>query len=479
MKMNKFAAAAFLLLCHLTAFPQSKQIDKFLQNEMRERRIPGMQVAVVQRGRIAYLRSFGIADLQNNVPVTDKSVFAINSCTKAFTGVAMMQLVEEGKVDLSAPVAKYLDDLPEAWRAVTVRQLLTHVSGLPDVLRVLENPAGKTDEDAAWKDLQTRPMDFATGERFAYNQTNYLLLGKIIDKFRGKPFADVFAERQFKIAGLTKTGFGDSLDVIANKATSYRYVKNNYGHALAEEKLTPSYEEFPYTRRTASGMNSTAEDVAKWLIALQAGKLLKPDSVKTLWAAGQYNNGSPTQWALGWVTKPRPTHSAVVATGGGRAAFFVYPADDLAVVVLSNLAGSYPEDFVDELAGFYRPEIAAADPVTALRMALRKRGYGQASDVYAELKKKDAAFAPSETDLNDWAYRLLAMRQNKPALEILKLNMGLFPNSSNVYDSVAEGYQANGDIAQAIKNYRRSLELDPGNKNAIGRLKKLEGDGKP
>src|SRR4051812_14194294 len=121
MKINKLALIILLLLCQLSAFAQSKQIEKFLQNERRERRIPGMQVAVVQKGKITYLKSFGIADVQNSVPATDKSVFAINSCTKAFTGIAMMQLVEEGYVELSAPVSRYLGGLPEAWRAVTIR----------------------------------------------------------------------------------------------------------------------------------------------------------------------------------------------------------------------------------------------------------------------------------------------------------------------------------------------------------------------
>lgn len=478
-KMRLFLLLIFISGFQLIAVAQADNVETFLQREMKERRVPGLQVAVVQRGKIILLKSFGIADIQNSVPVTNKSVFSINSCTKAFTGVAMMQLVEEGKVDLAAPVSRYLDGLPASWQPVTIRQLLTHVSGLPNINRVLHPSKagflGVKTEDEAWTKIQTLPMDSATGERFSYNQTNYVLLGKIIDKFSGKPFTQVFRERQFQVAGMSGTDFGDSREIVLNKAQSYRYIKNIDGHPLSEEKITNVFEEFPPFFRTAASINSTAEDVAQWIIALQQGKLLKTkDTLNTLWTAGKYNNGSPTQWALGWVTKPRPKHSAVIATGGGRSAFFVYPDDDLAIVVLTNLAGAYPEEFIDEMAGYYKSEIAASDPITALRIQLRKRGFERAVEVYNEIKKKDANFQPSETDLNDWAYRMLNGKgKQKEALEIFKLNVNLYPESANVYDSVADAYESLGNKELAVKNYKRSLELDPKNTNAVQRLKKL------
>src|SRR6185369_1164830 len=110
---------------------------------------------------------------------TNNSVFGIYSCTKAFTGVAIMQLVEDGKLDLAAPVSRYLDGLPVAWQPVTIRQLLTHVSGLPNVLRALDPvtygfPSG-ANEEAVWTRAKSMPMEFTPGERFSYNQTNYAL----------------------------------------------------------------------------------------------------------------------------------------------------------------------------------------------------------------------------------------------------------------------------------------------------------------
>lgn len=482
--MRPYLLLLFIFFLSPFAGAQSpnEKAERLLRREIEARRIPGLQLAVVRNGKIVLLKSFGTAEVQNSVPVTDKSVFPINSCTKAFTGVAIMQLVEEGKIELSAPVSRYLEGLPAAWQPVTIRQLLTHVSGLPNILRVLDpvtNGFGGLNEESAWAKTKAMPMAFPTGERFSYNQTNYALLGKIIDKLGGKPFAQIFKEKQFDAAGMTSTGFGDSRDVVANMAQTYRYVKSLDGQTFGEAKLTNNYAEFPPFRRTASGINSTARDVARWIIALQQrGRLLKTKTaLETLWTAGTFNDGSPTQWALGWMTKPRPAHSAVIATGGSRAVFFVYPDDNLAIVVLTNLIGAYPEEFIDELAGVYNPEISASDPVTALKMRLRGRGYEQAVEVYKELKRKNPGFQPTENDLNDWAYRMLnGGGKPKEALEIFKLNVFLYPNSANVYDSLAEAYEKNGERELAVKNYRRALELDPKNTNAAQQLKKLDPD---
>ena len=461
--------------------PPSAKTEALLRREMRERRIPGLQAAVVKDGKIVLLRSFGTADVQTGAPVTNESVFGIYSCTKAFTGVAVMQIVEDGKLELAVPVARYLDGLPAAWQPVTVRQLLPHVAGLPNILRALDPITygfeSGANEETVWTKTKLAPLEFTPGERFSYNQTNYALLGKIIDKLARKPFADVFRERQFDVAAMSHTSFGDSRDVTPNKVRTYRYTTQIDGLKLPAAKLVHDYAEFPTFRRTASGMNSTAEDLARWVIALQQDKLLTKPALQTLWTAGTFNNGTPTQWALGWVTKPRPQHRAVIATGGGRTAIFVYPEDNLAVVVLTNLAGSFPEEFVDELAGFYNPEISASDPVTALRIELRQRGYEHAVEVFNELKRRNPQFQPLERDLNDWAYRMLnGGGKPKEALEIFKLNVYLFPSSANVYDSVAEAYAANGHRDLAIKNYKRSLELDPENKNAVQQLKKLDPD---
>lgn len=465
-----------LMLLGQLGFAQSreKQVDDFLQRQMKDLKIPGMQVAVVQKGKIVLNKWYGTANLQDNVPVDGQSIFAINSCTKAFTGVAVMQLVEEGKLDLTAPISQYIDSLPAQWQLIKINQLLTHTSGLPDILRI-QDPAGAANEAKAWEKVTAMPMDFPTGDQFSYNQTNYVLLGKVISKLSGKPFAQFFKERQFDVVGMPHTIFGDSRDIIPHFAPTYSFKKSMDGYPLAEARLTNNYAEFSPSRRTGSGLNSSSEDMAKWIIALQQGKLLKSkESLKKMWSPITFNNGKPTNWALGWgVNKFRPKHWAVGMSGGGRSVFLVYPDDELAVIILTNLGGSSPENWIEELAGYYNPEIPAADPITHLRIELNKCGYDKAIQVVEEARKKDANLIPDENELNDWAYRVMSSDKIKEAIELFKLNVALYPESWNVYDSLGEALLKSGNKEEAIKMYQKSVDINPNNNGGKSILKRL------
>lgn len=390
-----------------------------------------------------------------------------------------MQLVEEGKLNLSDSVSHYLDNLPNEWKPVTIKQLLTHISGLPDLLSVLDpgtHGTGKLGTDEAiWEKVKTLPMQSKTGEQFSYNQTNYALLGMIISKLRHKPFAEVFQERQFNKAGMAHTVFGDSRDIITNFAPTYTLRRTLDGKALAKPALKNMYAEFTEMSRAASGLNSTAQDLGQWIITLQKAELLGRPARDILWSPDKFNNGSPTQWALGWgITKQRPRHRAVGMSGGGRSAFLVYPDDDLAVIVLTNLAGGNPEDYLEEIAGCFNPGIAAADPVTVLRMRLNKEGFDKAIAIVQDEKKKNPGFHPNEVELNDWGYRLMGADLGK-ALEIFRLNINLYPESWNVYDSYGEALLKKGQRDEAIKAYTRSVTLNPNNtggKKVLDSLKK-------
>lgn len=450
-------------------------LEDYLRGRMQRKRIPGMQVAVVRDGRIVFSRAYGKANLQDDVAVTPTSVFSINSASKSFTGVAILQLAEAGKLELDAPIGRYLEGLPPTWQPITVRQLLNHTSGLPDILvppraQGTGSLVGDGDEDTAWQTVQTLPMDFPTGSSYRYNQTNYVILGKLIDKLSGEPFTRFIAERQFAPAGMDTAGYGDSRDVTAHRAQPYRYPQGNTRQTPGA--LQNAFDEFPPTLRTGAGINASADDIARWLIALQDGRLLARGSLQALWQAGRFNDGKPAPWAAGWPVIARDEHPAVAGIGGRRSAFYVYPQDNLAIVVLTNLAGANPEGFIDDIAGFYLPSLSAENggnlprPLKTLRRALIARGWQHAPALAAELKRSEPGFELKEDDLNVWGYRLAEEGQTREGIEILKLNTLLYPASGNTFDSLAEAYEMSGDRAAAIRNYRRSLELDPGNGNA-------------
>jgi Flp pilus assembly protein TadD len=176
---------------------------------------------------------------------------------------------------------------------------------------------------------------------------------------------------------------------------------------------------------------------------------------------------------MGWQILPRGRARAVGMTGGGRAAFYLYPEQDVAVVLLTNLAGAFPEDMVDKVASIYAPSLDLSG-VPALRIALEDRGYAAAGAAAAEIARRDPSLRWNESELNDWGYRLLSTGRSAEALEVLKLVANLFPQSANAHDSLAEALAANGDVAEALAHYRRSLELDPGNANAARQIQRLE-----
>lgn len=210
--------------------------------------------------------------------------------------------------------------------------------------------------------------------------------------------------------------------------------------------------------------------------------LKEKTSLKTLWTNGAFKDGSPTPWALGWSTNNRLENPVAAGIGGRRSAFFVYPNDDLAIVVLTNLAGANPEEFIDDVAGYYIPSLRASNggglpaAIKILRLELLKRGFGNALASVNELKKRDAKFQLTEDDLNNWGGKLMEQEQLDQAIEIFKLNVSLYPQSANTYDSLAEAYEKDGNRELAVKNYRRSLELDSRNTNATEHLKKLDPD---
>lgn len=462
-------------------------IDRFVHTQMERRHIPGLQLAVVQKGRVVLLRAYGVANIQDAVAVDDTTLFSINSITKAFTGVAIMQLVEAGKLELGAPVSRYLDGLPESWRAVSVRQLLTHNSGLPAIMDNWGRMLSPDGDDASWAKVQAMPLEFKAGARFSYNQTNYLLLGRIIDKLSGQSFTDFITKRQLLVADMPRTRFGDSRDVVPHSARGYSYLEEVGNKVVQTDRPINIHEEFPPSLRTATGLYSTAQEMTRWIIALQSGKLLANGaSLQTLWTAGVLNDGTTAGfggmingYALGWPTVIRPEHRALAPIGGGRAALFVYPDDDLALVVLGNLRGANPEVFMDQLAGFFVPDMRAlggfgvSPAIRKLGLALARRGFTHAPEVVAQLKREDEKLNLAESDLNVWGYRLLDEGQIGPAIEIMKLDVALHPQSANTYDSLAEVYEVAGQRQLAMDNYRRSLRLDPKNHNAVVHLDKL------
>ncbi|WCM26561.1 beta-lactamase family protein [Sphingomonas sp. QA11] len=344
-------------------------IEQLIQSEMAERGIPGLQLTVVQHGKIIFTGAYGQANIETSTRVTKQTVFPINSISKAVAGVAAMQLVEAGKLDLDAPIRTYLEALPESWSGITVRQILNHMSGLPEIsddnLRLLDG----AEPEAAWAKVQALPLKLSPGTKFDYTQTNYVVMGKIVEKLTGKSYADFVRDRQFDAVGMERTRFAD-----VTGATTKPQEVQLYTHLTlkvdgmktvgVERSKLPFARDEPWTEILfpAGGVRTTSTDLAKWVIALQKQKLVNKDSLEQLWKPqpqkdGTYRGFSSTinGYGLGWPSARRADHPAITPVGGARAAIFIYPEDDLSIVVLTNLMGASPEKFVDRIASISVP----------------------------------------------------------------------------------------------------------------------------
>ena len=341
-----------------------KSIDEYVQAQMVERRIPGMAVAVIQRGEIEKIGTYGKASVEFDLPVKPSTLFSVASISKSFTSVAIMTLVEAGKLRLDDPIGSHLRDLPSAWHAVTVRQLLSHTSGLPDIsvddyttTTIAANP------DEAMRLLRDRPMGFAPGTNWRYNQTNFMLLGMLIEALSAQSYTQFCEDRLFKPFKLQDSAFGDARTIVKRRATAYTTFRYGSGRPVAMDHAEVLNAEMPPMVYPAGGLNISIADFAQWLTALLNGKIISKNSLDTIWTPVKLNDGSifqrpssPTLWrgyGLGWVLGLEEPHPFVGGTGGIRAAFFVYPKNDLAVIVLTNWQGSRPESLVNGIARHY------------------------------------------------------------------------------------------------------------------------------
>lgn len=468
----------------INVFSQNDSIDSFIESQMALRKIPGLQLAIVRNKELVKMKSYRLANIEDSIAVDNETVFSINSITKAFVGVSVMQLVELGKLDLNVGICSYLPDLPDAWKSLTLKQLLTHTSGLPHILRD-DDGSLISDQgiEASWEMAKTLPMISEPNTRFEYNQLGYVLVGMIINKVSGEHFTDYIIKNQLRKAGMKRTedaGFSNLNNVVLHSARRYTSYDGSTISTIKSEFFAPMLQ-------TAAGMSSTATEIANWVIALQTGSLLsKQSSLDLLWTPALLTNGK-TQgfnkllngYALGWPVIGRPEHPAVAPVGGGRAAVFVYPNDDLSIVVLTNLMGGVPDKFIDEIAGYYISDMKEENgfglppSIKILWKEIEIEGYEESIAIANKLQDtKKIKF--NENELNTLGYKLMRQNETKKALEIFKLNAHLFPKSSNAFDSLAETYMLLEMNSEALLNYEIALEFNPDNANAKMRIEELK-----
>lgn len=321
----------------------AESVESIVRAWMIEKQIPGACVAVLHKGKALERHALGWSNLELKTRATPETVFQLASASKTFTGVAVMSLVEEGKLDLNASIGTWLPDLPQSWKPITLRQLMNHTSGLPDVFRD-ETMTDLYSDDP--KELLTKltslPPVTSPGTKWEYDQTGYFLAGLIIEKVSGLPFETFMKRRFFGPLGMKSTSYGDYYAVVPGRAAYYTLEDGKLRHFL-----------YPFARVmwTGAGLNTSIDDLFKWNRALDAGKLLKPSSLAAMWASTKLPDGTDAGYGMGWAVRKLPKHRTVGHSGGNSSGYTKFLDDGVTIIVLTNLArAAFPDPLIDRIA---------------------------------------------------------------------------------------------------------------------------------
>ncbi|HEY6189416.1 MAG TPA: serine hydrolase [Pyrinomonadaceae bacterium] len=316
------------------ATDKSAQVDALMAQYIREGE-PGAAILVIQGGKIVHKKGYGLADLEHKTPIGLDTAFDLASVSKQFTGMAVMMLVERGKLSYDDHLSKFFPELPPYAETITVRQLLNHTSGLPDVLSPDFHREGYQPSSRELLSLLATRKDavYAPGDRFQYNNTGYVLLSLIVGKVSGKPFPQFMKENIFQPLGMNRTLVWDETKPSINNM------------AIPYERGASSFKSLPYGSDIyiygAKGVVTTAEDMYKWDQALYTEKLVKRSTLKEAFTPARLNNGKESYYGYGWDIGQDHGLNLFRHDGGYlgfRTVIARYPDQQFTIIILSNVS---------------------------------------------------------------------------------------------------------------------------------------------
>jgi D-alanyl-D-alanine carboxypeptidase len=349
----QFCAAVLPASAATLSAAQVSSIDRIAAKALAQQHVSGMAVGVGRNGMVLFARGYGLRDRANGLPVTAGTIFPVGSITKQFTSTCVMLLVQQGKVRLDSPVAQYLPNAPHA-REITVRELLDQTSGLPDYLEdktlyaAIVAGTTKNETKAQFVALiNGAPLHFKPGTKWEYSNTNYALLGLLIEKVSGQPYERFVTDNILNPLDLRNTLFLTTF--VPNRpdvTQGYNYVKNAF---VAVRNYDMSWG------NAAGALASTVSDLIRWDGAFYGGKVISPESVKIattapagipVIASKTPKNNIGQGYAFGWMDGQDEGRNLIWHNGGvigGRAMNLVFPDDGLEIVVLTNASSGEPE----------------------------------------------------------------------------------------------------------------------------------------
>lgn len=455
----------FFLVYEIPAQELNNKIDEVILQFVELDQFSG-SVLVAKDGNVLYAKAFGEANKDHHVKNTLKTKFNIGSIGKTFTGVAIMQLAEKGKLKVTDPVINYLEDFPYGDK-ITIHHLLTHTSGTFNYFAHPEFPTkmfrmrGVSDILLLIYDQELR---FDTpGEQFFYSNSGIVILGAVIEKITGQSYSSYIKENILIPFEMYDTSIDYWEQIVENRATGY--IKGPTGKIQSNIFLVPP-------AGPDGGIKTTVEDLLKYDQALYGNKLLSDEFKKMMFTPFKNNYGYC--WRI-----DKKFGNTVIGHGGGApgvsAVFNRYIDDKYALIVLSNYSNGAIDVSRTIEAIIFGQEYGLPKPTVAefLYQNMNEKGIDYTIKNVDWILSENGYEIRSSSTLNSLGYALLGENKIDMAIEIFKLNIRLYPDEANPYDSLGEAYMIKGDYELSIKHYKKALEIDPNFESAKKMLKRL------
>jgi CubicO group peptidase (beta-lactamase class C family) len=321
------------------AAPNLARMDQMIQSFVVDKKFMGA-VLVARGSDILLDRGYGFANLELNVANSPKTKFRLGSITKQFTAASILLLEERGKLNVNDPLNKYMPDAPAAWDKITIFNLLTHTSGIPNFTSFPDyaklEPFPSTPAELVAR-FRNKPLDFEPGDKWSYSNSGYVLLGYLIERISGQSYAQFLEDNIFKPLGMADSGYDSNSAVIENRACGYAPGPNGIVNAGYIDMTIPL---------SAGGLYSTTEDLLRWEQGLFGGKLLSPSSLKKM--TTPFKN----DYAFGLAVHTVNGREEIEHAGGiegFNTELAYYPDETLTVVVLANINGGAPGEIAGDL----------------------------------------------------------------------------------------------------------------------------------
>jgi len=353
-RLPLFGLLLFVTAAGLTAPAQADTVDDYIERHLSTDHIPGLSLVILKKGRIVKSRAYGLSNVENGAKASVTTVYPIASVTKQFVAAAILLLQQDGKLSLDDKAIRHLSSLPPSWSEITIRQLLNHTSGLPDIWNDLHaDMHAPTTPEKIIQTVAAARLLFAPGEKWEYSNTDYIVLASIITKVSGEPFDAFLKRRIFDPLGMTRTQLFDPEAIVPGRAGLYR----REGGKL----FNVGYIEPSVVRGGDGGLVSTATDLAKWDIALDGNDLLTEASRRQMWTKATLRDGTHASYGLGWEIREIAGHPWISHSGsrpGAEAIISRFPDDGLAVILLTNLDHANVVGMARGIAATYQPALA-------------------------------------------------------------------------------------------------------------------------